>query len=49
MGFSKGIADNNLYLKKIKNDLLIVEVFVDDIIFGGDDETSEAFFVEIKK
>ena len=27
-----------------ENGLSIVQVFVDDIIFGGDDEASEAFF-----
>lgn len=48
-GFAKGIADSNLYLKEIENGLLIVEVFVDDIIFGDDEEASEAFAIEMKK
>ena len=33
-GFSKGNVDTTLFIKKIKNDLLIVQIYVDDIIFG---------------
>jgi hypothetical protein len=33
-GFKRGIADNNLYIKTKDNDLFIVLVYVDDIIFG---------------
>ena len=47
--FVKGNVNSNVYLKEIDNGLLIVEVFVDDIIFGGDDEASEAFAVEMKE
>ena len=43
LGFSKGIVDSNLYLKEIKYGLLIIIVFVDDIIFGGDNEVSKFF------
>jgi hypothetical protein len=32
-GFKRGIVDNNLYIKIEDNDLLIVLVYVDDIIF----------------
>ena len=41
LGFSEGTTDNNLYLKVIENGLLIIIVFVDDIIFGGNDEASD--------
>jgi hypothetical protein len=33
-GFKRGIVENNLYIKIEDNDLLIVLVYVDDIIFG---------------
>jgi len=34
-GFKGGIANNNLYIKTIAKNQLIVVVYVDDIIFGG--------------
>ena len=34
LGFAKGSANNHLYLKEIKDGLLIIIIFVDDIIFG---------------
>jgi hypothetical protein len=36
--FKKGSADNNLYLKVSQGNILLVEVYVDDIIFGSDDD-----------
>ena len=33
--FSKGKVDITLFIKKTKNDLLIVQIYVDDIIFGA--------------
>jgi hypothetical protein len=33
-GFKKGIVDSNLYIKSEGDDLLVVLVYVDDIIFG---------------
>jgi hypothetical protein len=41
-GFNKGIVDNNLYIKSEGDNLLVVLVYVDDIIFGGTNE----FFVQ---
>ena len=32
LGFRKGNADNNLYLRTSEDGVLIIEVFVDDII-----------------
>ena len=46
--FAKGTVDSNLYLKVIENALLIIIVFVDDIIFGGNDEASEKFLEDMK-
>ena len=37
-GFRRGSADNNLYIKEDQNNLIIIEVYVDDIIFGSDDD-----------
>nr|GEV09008.1 uncharacterized mitochondrial protein AtMg00810-like [Tanacetum cinerariifolium] len=33
-GFKKGTIDKTLFIKKIKDDILLVQLFVDDIIFG---------------
>jgi hypothetical protein len=37
-GFRKGSADNNLYIKVSQGNILLIEVYVDDIIFGRDDD-----------
>jgi hypothetical protein len=37
-GFRKGSADNNLYIKVNQGNILLIEVYVDDIIFGSDDD-----------
>ena len=37
-GFKKGNVDNTLYIKIEKDNMIIIEVYVDDIIFGSDDE-----------
>jgi hypothetical protein len=37
-GFRKGSADNNLYIKVTQDSILLIEVYVDDIIFGSDDD-----------
>ncbi|GJZ63202.1 putative ribonuclease H-like domain-containing protein [Tanacetum coccineum] len=34
-GFQRGIIDKTLFLKRIKGDILLVQVYVDDIIFGS--------------
>ena len=34
-GFSKGKVDLTLFIKKSNHDLLIVQIYVDDIIFGA--------------
>lgn len=43
LGFCKGTVDSNLYFKVENDNILIVEVFMDDIIFGGDDDLSMKF------
>jgi hypothetical protein len=37
-GFRKGSADNNLYIKVSEGNILLIEFYVDDIIFGSDDD-----------
>jgi hypothetical protein len=37
IGFKKGSADNNLYIKVSEGNILLIEVYVYDIIFGSDD------------
>ncbi|GKD18274.1 putative ribonuclease H-like domain-containing protein, partial [Tanacetum coccineum] len=34
-GFRRGTIDKTLFIKKFKNDILLVQVYVDDIIFGS--------------
>lgn len=43
LGYIKGNADSNLYYKITEDDILIIEVFMDDIIFGGEDELCKEF------
>lgn len=49
LGFYKGTVDSNLYFKVEKDNILIVKVFVDDIIFGVDDDLSMNFFDDMQK
>lgn len=37
-GFKQGSVDSNLYIKMGKGNMIIIEVYVDDIIFGSDDD-----------
>jgi hypothetical protein len=44
VGFRKGSADNNLYIKVAQDSILLIEIYVDDIIFGRtDDKLSQKF------
>eukprot|EP00253_Pinus_taeda_P011742 PITA_11742 len=49
-GFSKGSADSNLYIKIENDKLLILVVYVDDIIFGSNEEAMiQSFAVVMQK
>jgi hypothetical protein len=37
-GFIRGNADSNIYIKVHQGNMIIIEVYVDDIIFGSDDD-----------
>ena len=48
--FKRGSADNNLYIKQDDDSILIIEVYVDDIIFGSDDDSlSQQFTKDTQK
>ena len=34
-GFTKGNVDTTLFIKRHENDILVVQIYVDDIIFGA--------------
>ena len=43
-GFRKGSVDINLYIKVTQDGILLIEVYIDDIIFGStDDRLSQKF------
>ena len=47
--FRKGSAHNNLYIKVTQDSILLIEVFVDDIMFGStDDRLSQKFTKDMK-
>jgi hypothetical protein len=48
-GFKKGTVDNNLYIKSEGDNLLVVLVYVDDIIFGCSNESSVPWFTNSMK
>ena len=49
-GFKRGAADSNLYIKFIHENMLIIDFYVDDIIFGSDDERlSQKFSIDMLK
>ena len=49
-GFSKGSADSNIYINVVNDKLLILVVYVDDIIFGSNEEAmSQRFALVMQK
>ena len=48
-GYKKGNNDSNLYFKEENDSLIIVEIYVDDIIFGSDDDQISKQFAEYMK
>ena len=44
--FKRGRADINLYIKRYYDNILIIEVYVDDIVFGSDDESLSRKFAK---
>jgi hypothetical protein len=48
-GFKKGRRDRNQYIKAKDNDLLIIVVYADDIIFGTSIELMSKKFIDAMK
>ncbi|GKD91217.1 putative ribonuclease H-like domain-containing protein, partial [Tanacetum coccineum] len=53
-GYRRGTIDNNIFIKKDKNDIILVQVYVDAIIFGSTkrswcDEFEDKYVAEILK
>ena len=46
-GYSRGKIDNTLVLKKQGSNMLIVQIYVDDIIFGGTDPSLGIEFTKL--
>jgi hypothetical protein len=45
-GFELGKVDQTLFLLKLGRDILIVQVYVNDIVFGGSSNSLVAWFAE---
>jgi hypothetical protein len=45
-GFMMGTVDKTLFLLKHGNDLLVVQIYVDDIVFGGSSHNLVAKFID---
>ena len=49
-GYKRGVSDSNMYIKFEYNNMVIIIIYVDDIIFGGDLQMlSGNFSSEMKK
>ncbi|GJS74915.1 putative ribonuclease H-like domain-containing protein [Tanacetum coccineum] len=46
-GFKRRTIDKTLFIKKIKNDIILVQVYVDDIIFGSTKESLSTEFEQL--
>jgi hypothetical protein len=46
-GLKRGLTDNNIYCKIDGNNMIIVEVYVDDISFGSDDDKMSKEFAKM--
>ena len=47
--FTKGTVDSTLFTRKYKNDILIVQIYVDDIIFGSTNPNHSKHFANLMK
>ncbi|KAI3714929.1 hypothetical protein L6452_21891 [Arctium lappa] len=48
-GFDKGTIDTTLFIKRYKNEMLLVQIYVDDIIFGSTNQKYCDKFSELMK
>ncbi|GKE97862.1 retrovirus-related pol polyprotein from transposon TNT 1-94, partial [Tanacetum coccineum] len=47
--FNKGTIDSALFIRRFENDILVVHVYVDDIIFGSTNPRYTQLFVDLMK
>ena len=48
-GFRRGSADTTLFIRKDKNGFVVVQIYVDDIVFGAtSDSLAHSFADEMK-
>ena len=48
-GYSHGAIDTTLFIKKVRNDQILVQIYVDDIIFGSTNEDLCKEFEQVMK
>ena len=48
-GYTRGTIDQTLFIKKEENDLIVVQIYVDDIIFGSTSDTMCKDFEKVMK
>jgi len=48
-GYNRDTSDRTLFIKKKREDVILVQVYVDDIIFGSTNEEMCEAFVEATK
>ena len=48
-GYTRGTIDQTLFIKREDNDLIVVQIYVDDIIFGSTSETLCKEFEDVMK
>ena len=46
-GFKRGLVDKTLFIKSHKHDFLVVQIYVDDILFGATNETLSQEFSKL--
>lgn len=48
-GYTRGAVDKTMFVKKINNDVMIAQVYVDDIVFGSTSEELVQEFTDVMK
>nr|GFC81952.1 putative ribonuclease H-like domain-containing protein [Tanacetum cinerariifolium] len=48
-GFQRGTIDQTLFIKKQQKDILLVQIYVDDIIFGATNKAMRQSFEKLMK
>ena len=48
-GYDRGNVDTTLFIKRMNNEMIVVQIYVDDIIFGSNDQALCDEFAELMK